>query len=233
MKIRAKTLMCGEVELQGKDHENVIVLGAICNDWRIGGGVHVVMPEAELVALEEDNAKLVETAKHLDIGATKLLTDNARKDKAIIGVIAWAKGESGTLWDDELRRLKAALTGSLSGSSNEQIKKFDTAQELIDDLNADNLEERESDCLTPDGEKTDKLHDRFAEMIDELPQTGDALTCEWRQSDLWDTPDVWETECGNMFYFGDGKPLEDGIDYCCYCGKKIVRVDAKIEDDDE
>ena len=66
---------------------------------------------------------------------------------------------------------------------------------------------------------------------DEIQPAGKMLTCEWRQGNLWDTPDVWDTECGEMFYFGDGKPCEDGIDYCCYCGKKIVRIDAKPDEE--
>jgi len=56
------------------------------------------------------------------------------------------------------------------------------------------------------------------------------LTCEWRQANLWYEDDVWDTECGSMFLFADGLPCEDGIDYCCYCGKKIVRIDAKPEE---
>ena len=59
------------------------------------------------------------------------------------------------------------------------------------------------------------------------------LTCEWRQSKLWYDDNVWATECGNMFFFGDGALCKDGIDYCLYCGKKIVRIDAPdLEDGD-
>jgi len=59
----------------------------------------------------------------------------------------------------------------------------------------------------------------------------DKSTCEWRGASLWESEGVWDTECGHTFYFGEGGPCEDGIDYCCYCGKKIVRIDAVDEID--
>jgi len=49
--IKARMLMCGEVELQGEEWENIIVLEATDKDWRIEGGVHVVIPLAELEKL--------------------------------------------------------------------------------------------------------------------------------------------------------------------------------------
>jgi hypothetical protein len=52
-------------------------------------------------------------------------------------------------------------------------------------------------------------------------------TCEWTQMDSWDFSDSWDTGCGHSFSFGDGGPGEDWINYCCYCGKKIVPVKAK------
>ena len=72
-----------------------------------------------------------------------------------------------------------------------------------------------------------------------IAQTALALTpdsgkvCKWRQVNLWDEPDAWDTQCGETFLFGAGGPVEDGIDFCCYCGKKIVRIDAKSEEDDD
>ena len=54
-----------------------------------------------------------------------------------------------------------------------------------------------------------------------------AGTCEWTQEDSWDFSEVWDTECGQSFCFSEGgEPGQDGIDYCCYCGKKIVPIKA-------
>jgi len=50
--------------------------------------------------------------------------------------------------------------------------------------------------------------------------------------DAWDFSDVWETECGQSSCFNEGGPGEDGIDFCCYCGKRIVVETALKEVDD-
>ena len=42
--------------------------------------------------------------------------------------------------------------------------------------------------------------------------------CAWRE----DQSD-WETDCGNRFTLFDGTPLENGMVYCCFCGKCIVQ----------
>ena len=45
--------------------------------------------------------------------------------------------------------------------------------------------------------------------------------CTW----TWDDDTYgghWDTECGESFCFSDGgKPHENGVRYCCYCGKLI------------
>lgn len=59
-------------------------------------------------------------------------------------------------------------------------------------------------------------------------------TCEWSQMGPWDFSDVWETACGQSFCFSeDGGPGQDGVAFCCYCGKKIVPVKAKELGEDE
>jgi len=60
-------------------------------------------------------------------------------------------------------------------------------------------------------------------------------TCVWVQEDYWDAPGTWHTQCGNTFEFAAGGPCEDGINFCCYCGRSIERHDApepEEEDDD-
>ena len=65
------------------------------------------------------------------------------------------------------------------------------------------------------------------------PQPGDERgACQWTQSGSFDFDDVWDTECGQTFQFTEGKPHEGGIDFCCYCGKRIVVETALKEADD-
>jgi len=41
--------------------------------------------------------------------------------------------------------------------------------------------------------------------------------CVWKQ----DERDSWETECGSSFYLTDGTLSDNGMSYCCFCGKRI------------
>ena len=41
--------------------------------------------------------------------------------------------------------------------------------------------------------------------------------CKWVQnSDGW-----WQTDCKNGFVVNDGTPEENGMKFCCYCGKPL------------
>ena len=40
--------------------------------------------------------------------------------------------------------------------------------------------------------------------------------CAWREED-----GVWDTDCMNVFDVTFGGPAENGMIYCCFCGKKI------------
>ena len=51
--------------------------------------------------------------------------------------------------------------------------------------------------------------------------------CQWVECDEV----TWETGCDNLFYFVDGSPSTNGMEYCCYCGKPIEEV--KYNQDDE
>jgi len=41
--------------------------------------------------------------------------------------------------------------------------------------------------------------------------------CAWQE----DADGNWETGCGNLFILNDGTPAENGMGYCCYCGKPL------------
>ena len=45
-------------------------------------------------------------------------------------------------------------------------------------------------------------------------------TCSWSQ----DEDGNWTTGCGGMFIVTEGTPLENGMKFCCYCGKALGEV---------
>ena len=42
--------------------------------------------------------------------------------------------------------------------------------------------------------------------------------CAWREDE-----GVWETDCGETFVLNDGTPYENGMRFCCFCGKGIAQ----------
>ena len=43
------------------------------------------------------------------------------------------------------------------------------------------------------------------------------------KSCLWieDNDGNWDTSCGEYFTLNEGTPKENGMKYCCYCGKRL------------
>lgn len=42
--------------------------------------------------------------------------------------------------------------------------------------------------------------------------------CTWTE----DEDGNWETGCDQIFVLIEGTPKQNGMNYCCYCGKRIV-----------
>lgn len=45
----------------------------------------------------------------------------------------------------------------------------------------------------------------------------------------------YETDCGNHFIVADGNPEQNGMHYCCYCGKRLAHSKSmlrRLEDSD-
>ena len=56
--------------------------------------------------------------------------------------------------------------------------------------------------------------------------------CKWTE----DFEGNWETSCDNMFTLNAGTPSDNGMKYCCYCGKPLreVRyVEEAVEGDND
>jgi hypothetical protein len=43
----------------------------------------------------------------------------------------------------------------------------------------------------------------------------------WTQTDDEESNN-WESACGDIFYFEDGSPEENGMKFCPYCGKPLA-----------
>lgn len=67
----------------------------------------------------------------------------------------------------------------------------------------------------------------MARELMELREKADQ-TCEWKQ----DEESLWETSCGESFYFEDGGLKENHCTYCHHCGKKIVEIAYKSDDEE-
>ena len=56
-----------------------------------------------------------------------------------------------------------------------------------------------------------------------------STTCQWTQNE----DGAWESACGHRWEFIEGGPTENGMKFCCYCGKPLVDVPYIEERDDE
>ncbi len=64
-----------------------------------------------------------------------------------------------------------------------------------------------------------------------LAQQAEPETCTWCQDGDSDSG-VYATSCGHYFNLEDGTPEDNKMQWCCYCGKKLVQ-ELITEDDDE
>jgi len=54
--------------------------------------------------------------------------------------------------------------------------------------------------------------------------------CQWAQDSDADS-DTWATKCGHYFTLNEGGPTDNGMRYCCYCGRPLVEVPWEDEPD--
>lgn len=41
----------------------------------------------------------------------------------------------------------------------------------------------------------------------------------------------WDTDCGNKFQFTEGGPRENGMHFCCYCGRGLRAIGSPQAED--
>ena len=64
-----------------------------------------------------------------------------------------------------------------------------------------------------------------------LAQQEEPETCTWCQGGDSDSG-VYATSCGHYFNLEDGTPEDNKMQWCCYCGKRLVQ-ELITEDGDE
>ena len=64
-----------------------------------------------------------------------------------------------------------------------------------------------------------------------LAQQDEPETCTWYQDGDSDSG-VYATSCRNYFNLEDGTPEDNKMQWCCYCGKRLVK-ELITEDGDE
>jgi len=52
-------------------------------------------------------------------------------------------------------------------------------------------------------------------------------SCFWTE----DENGVWETSCGNAFQFETGGPIDNGFDFCPYCGLILIEQTGAATND--
>jgi|WetSurMetagenome_2_1015567.scaffolds.fasta_scaffold328114_2 hypothetical protein len=58
----------------------------------------------------------------------------------------------------------------------------------------------------------------------------DTERCVWSREEI---TGCFDTSCGQAFVLNDGTLVENGMRFCCYCGKTIVEVVDALDDDDD
>jgi hypothetical protein len=54
----------------------------------------------------------------------------------------------------------------------------------------------------------------------------DCSVCEWVE----DEEGVWETDCNEAFQFSSDGPVQNGFNFCPFCGKPIIHHNAARTD---
>ncbi len=54
------------------------------------------------------------------------------------------------------------------------------------------------------------------------------VECGWtRTPSIVEDEDTWTTLCGNVWMFEEGTPQDNGMKFCCYCGRPLVQMEAE------
>ena len=55
--------------------------------------------------------------------------------------------------------------------------------------------------------------------------------CHWVQDSDWENSGDYYTSCGEAFSLCEGTPEENGLRFCCYCGKELIQILTEEEEE--
>ena len=191
---------------------------------------------AELAALEADNA-----AKDAAISDGILWLENAFESmspKDLMAIIYKAeKSMEAALTPDSGKTTPAINSATGSGVITEinlwrdGPKKYRTPKITIEEGDLINWDDTGFEIVR-DGVTVRRVELSECELVSPEPDSG--KVCEWSTDPSDDFDDTWQTECGHEFVINDGKPSENDMQFCCFCGRKLdERIEVKSEDDDD
>jgi hypothetical protein len=64
--------------------------------------------------------------------------------------------------------------------------------------------------------------DYFDKCFAESSLAEQERVCAWRREDDDHMPDTWRSDCGVMWTFIDGSPVDNDMKYCCGCGAMLL-----------
>ena len=63
--------------------------------------------------------------------------------------------------------------------------------------------------------------ERVAKQAQNVHEQPASKPCEWQREDDIHMPDTWRSECGVLWTFTDGGPVENDMKHCCGCGAML------------
>ena len=66
-------------------------------------------------------------------------------------------------------------------------------------------------------EDTVIFHGPYDTVEEAIEIKEEAPYCTW----TWEEEGTWNTSCAHQFVVNEGTPSENGMVYCCYCGRKL------------
>jgi hypothetical protein len=68
------------------------------------------------------------------------------------------------------------------------------------------------------------FHGPFKTVEEAIEFEKEVPYCTWtweEEGTTWEEEGAWNTSCANQFVVNNGTPSENGMVYCCYCGRKL------------
>ena len=136
-----------------------------------------------------------------------------------------------TTANEEIARLQSELSVSRQYDDEVYIPEIARLREV--ETNAPWLSLAHTIC-TDTGIEQGHIKDRLTELREYICNLNHdaerAGKCTWGQySYAGNDNGNWQTDCENEFCFIDGGPTDNGMKFCCYCGKRLVEKSYEAE----